>query len=195
MDTKEKILAAAETILRQGEELHVRPLARRSGVSVGTVYNAYSTIDELVLELAARFWDGIADIIRDSCNRAVSISVVQSAAREWISVVENRRFLFALNRHPALCRILPADSIPAIALKNVQKSIILCLHEHHPQLDDATIYRMAVSYTLLFRFLQSGLCEQMPLTKSGEDKYEFMLDAMDDLVTYVNKGIKAENGL
>jgi AcrR family transcriptional regulator len=186
-------MEAARELLRQDEDLQVRPLARKAGVSVGTVYNAFPTIDDLILALAADCWNGVAEVLKDSCGDAtVPLEAVAAALKVWASEPENLRFLHSMNRHPAMHRIFPLKSAPTQALKNVQHAIAACLQVHYPVLEPDVIERMAISYTLLFRFLQSGLGEQMALSETEEERFPLIVRAFEELAGFVSKGIEHE---
>lgn len=59
--TKEELLKAAEEIAREGglERLNMRTVAVACNISVGCIYNYYSSKQELVFALVNRFWESI----------------------------------------------------------------------------------------------------------------------------------------
>ena len=73
--TKETILGTAKEILLNGDvaDFTIRAVAKRSGVSIGTVYNYYESKDMLAASVMLEDWFSVLDDIRAGCCRAGSL--------------------------------------------------------------------------------------------------------------------------
>lgn len=73
--TKESVLSAAKEILLSGDvdDFTIRAVARRSGVSIGTVYNCFASKDILAASIMLGDWVETLAEIRQDCRNSKSV--------------------------------------------------------------------------------------------------------------------------
>lgn len=89
-DFREQALAAAEAIIAEEgvENLTVRRVAKRIGYSVGSLYNSFANVDELILNLDARTLDLLDDAIRAFDRTGVPEDDLRSLLEAYLRFIE-----------------------------------------------------------------------------------------------------------
>lgn len=89
-DFREQALAAAEAIIaEQGvENLTVRRVAERIGYSVGSLYNSFANVDELILNLDARTLDLLHDALRAATRSGVPDKDLRALLDSYLRFIE-----------------------------------------------------------------------------------------------------------
>lgn len=89
-DFREQALAAAEAIIaEQGvENLTVRRVAKRIGYSVGSLYNSFANVDELILNLDARTLDMLHEALRASTRTGVPEADLRALLNSYLRFIE-----------------------------------------------------------------------------------------------------------
>ncbi len=95
----EMLLAAGEEILREqgAQALTARALAQRIGYSVGTVYNLFDNLDDLILQINGRTLDALYQALTASPPERTPEAAVRALARAYVRfTAENRALWTAL---------------------------------------------------------------------------------------------------
>lgn len=96
------LLTAGEDILRERGRrgLTARALAQRIGYSVGTVYNFFDNLDDLVLQINGRTLDAMYDALSAAPTRGGPEAALRALARAYVRfAAENRPLWNAVFAH------------------------------------------------------------------------------------------------
>jgi len=94
-NVKEDIMAVTRQMIKESgySELNIRNIAARCGVAVGTVYNYFSSKDEIITEILLTEWNLMLRRI-DQSSRTTAYSPV-----EMLEVIYNELNSFMINVH------------------------------------------------------------------------------------------------
>ena len=87
-ELKELIFTVSrDIVIKEGfRELSARKIASKIGYTVGTLYNFYTNLDELILQINAKTLDDLYEcLIKETANIKKSEMVVQNLSKCYIS--------------------------------------------------------------------------------------------------------------
>ena len=124
-ELRERILAAAKNMVRyQGTAaLSIRKLAAEIGCAVGTIYNVFSNIDEIILTInSATLAKLQARLLNDTCSEDDALTACIRLSRSYVAFCQEEYHLWSLLIE---YRLAPGNTLPAWYQQQVDELFLL----------------------------------------------------------------------
>ena len=182
------LAAAEETIGESGvRAVTARALAAHIGYSVGTVYNLFESLDELIVEVNGRTLDALYDELAAAKTGASPEATLSTFARAYVAFATEHQSLWnALFEHS----VVPGSTIPDAYLAKIDRLFGLVETALAPLYRASDAKGRRTSALVLWSSLH-GICSLALAGKLDLVAVQSVGDMADSLVTNYLSGLRA----